>query len=254
MRTVFVLTLLTAILCTSPALARNVLIVANSDFAPYSMEQNGIPAGIDVDVIQKAAAHSGINIDVIFRPWDEMEAMVVNGECDGAISFFQTPDREKKFIFMKKAPIHFSDYVLFTKVGDKFSFRSYDDLADRIIGRVKQTDLGTEFKSAMESGVVQVKEYPDQAAAIRGLVLGEIDAFAGNIDVTYYRLKDMGMTSSIVYLPKKIISKKPAYLVMSRSSNIENKEQIFRQLETSISRMWKDGSYNTIARKYLLRF
>lgn len=254
MRTVFILTLLTAILCATPALARNAIIVTNTDFAPYSMEQNGFPSGIDVDVIKKAAAISGIDVDVIFRPWDEMETMVANGECDGAISFFQTPEREKKFIFMKKAPVHFSDYVLFTKVGDKFSFRSYEDLADRIIGRVKDTDLGTEFRAAHESGIVQVKEYPDQAAAIRGLILGEIDAFAGNIDVTYYRLKDMGMTSSIVYLPKKIISKKPAYLVMSRTSTLENKEQIFRQLETAISRMWKDGSYNTIARKYLLRF
>lgn len=237
-----------------PALAQKPLFVSNIDFAPYSMISQGAPAGIDVDVLAEAAKRAGIDMEVRFEPWDKLVDMVKKGECDGAFSFFHTAQREQYALFMDGVALHYSDYVLFTKVGDKFSFRTYDDLDGKIIGRVVSTDLGDEFKASADKGGMEVKEYPDIASALRGLIMGEIDAYAGNIDVTYHRLKSMGMTSSIVYLPKKLVAQKPAYFVLSRASKLENKEDIGQRLERALDRMRKDGTYNKIARRYLLRF
>jgi len=121
---------------------QNLLFVADADFAPYSMLTEGLPAGIDVDVLTEAAQRAGLVIDIQFKPWDELIEMVKKGECDGAFGLFRNPDREKYAMFMEAAPIHYSDYVLFTKVGSKFSFRTYDDLHGKTIGRIAGVTLG----------------------------------------------------------------------------------------------------------------
>ncbi|MDC0335269.1 transporter substrate-binding domain-containing protein [Pseudodesulfovibrio sp.] len=254
MRSIFFALILTIATLASPAQAQNPLFVADIDFAPYSMISEGKPAGIDVDVLTEAARRSNLNLDIQFKQLDKLIEMVKTGQCDGAFSLFRSPEREKYAMFMEAVPVHYSDYVLFTKVGDKFSFSSYADLTGKIIGKVDGVSLGEEFDAAKGKGTVEVKLYPDPAAALKGLLMGEIDAYAGNIDVTYHRLKTMGMTSSIVYLPKKIVSQKPAYLVMSRASKLENKELILQKLERALDLMRKDGTYGKIARRYLLRY
>ncbi|MBI9078850.1 MAG: amino acid ABC transporter substrate-binding protein [Pseudodesulfovibrio sp.] len=233
---------------------QNLLFVADVDFAPYSMITEGKPAGIDVEVLSEAARRAGLTVDIEFKSWDELVEMIRKGDCDGAVGLFKNPEREKYAMFMDATPIHFSDYVLFTKVGSNFSFRTYADLQGKTIGRVSGITLGSEFENALAKGTMQVREYADLASAIKGLLVNEIDAYAGNIDVTYYRLKSMGMTSSIIYLPKKIVTDLPAYLVMSRASKTEDRDRVMQGLERALDQMRKDGTYNKIARRYLFRF
>lgn len=254
MRSLIISLSLVLTLLAGPSIAADPVIVTNVDFAPYSMITQGAPAGIDVDVLAEAARRAGITLDVQFKPWDEAIEMVKKGDVDGAFSLFHTPEREQFAMFMDAVPIHYSDYVLFTTVGNKFAFNTYADLSGKIIGRVAGTDLGPDFSAAHQKKDITVKEYPALSEALRGLIQGEIDAYAGNIDVTYYRLKSMGMTSSIVYLPKKLVEQKPAYLVMSRASKFEDKDGLIHSLERTLDLMRKDGTYNKLARKYLLRY
>jgi len=246
-----------AILATVPtvfAAERPIVFVADVDFAPYSMLIDGRPAGIDVDVLTEAARRAELEVDIRFRQWDRLIEMVEKGECDGALSLFKSGERERHVMFMEAKPIHLSDYVLFTRVGAKFAFNSYADLKGRRIGKIAGIELGTEFDAAASSGGMLVQEYQDITDAMRGLINADIDAFAGNIDVTYWRLKEMGMTSSIVYLPRKVVEGKPSYLVLSRASDIKEKAMIIQKLEFALDTMRKDGTYNTIAKRYLFRF
>lgn len=236
------------------AAERPLVFVADVDFAPYSMLIDGRPAGIDVEVLTEAARRAGLKVDIQFRQWDRLVKMVEKGECDGALSLFKNSDRERYAMFMEGKPIHYSDYVLFTRVGAKFPFGSYADLKGKKIGKIAGIELGAEFDKAASSGGMIVQEYQDITDAMRGLVTADIDAFAGNIDVTYWRLKEMGMTSSIVYLPQKLVEGKPSYLVISRASNIAEKAMIIQKLEFALDTMRKDGTYNAIAKRYLFRF
>ncbi|OIQ49787.1 putative ABC transporter arginine-binding protein 2 precursor [Pseudodesulfovibrio hydrargyri] len=229
-------------------------LLADRDFAPYSMVIDGVPSGIDVDVFTEAARRAGLEIEIQARPLETVLERVQNGRCDGALALFRSPGRERYALFMEATPIHYSDYVLFTKVGAKFPFNSYQDLAGKVIGLAAGLDLGPEFAAARAKGDMLVKEYPDQRAILAGLLGGEIDAFAGNIDVTYYRLKAMGLTSSVVYLNRKLLTGKPSYAVLSRAAKRQDKEEIIQALEKALDQMAKDGTYNAIARRYLLRF
>ena len=228
--------------------------VAEADFAPYSMQGEAGPTGIDVEVLTEAARRAGIELEIQIQPLETLLKMVLSGTCDGAAALFRTPDREKFALYMEGVPVHYSDYVLFTKVGAKFRFDSYDDLSGKVIGYVAGLDLGPDFAAARAKGDMLVKEYPDLRGVVAGLLGGELDAFAGDIDVTYNRLKTMGLSNSIVYLPRKILTGKPAYAVFSRASALPDKDFVIQKLEKALDRMVKDGTYNTIARRYLLRF
>ncbi|QJB56074.1 transporter substrate-binding domain-containing protein [Pseudodesulfovibrio sp. zrk46] len=254
MRTTLLALVLTLAVLVAPAAAKNPLFVSNRDFAPYSMIIEGQPAGIDVEVMNEAAKRAGITYDLELLPFEEMITMVKKGTCDGAYALFHSPERERMAMFMDAVPVHYSDYVLFTKNGSDLVFTGYGDLKGRVIGRVEGTDLGKEFNEALAAKTFQVKEYPDLATGLRGLLTGEIDAYAGNIDVTYHSLKRMGMTSSIVYLPKKVLSLKPSYFIMSRTSDFPEKELLIQKLERALDQMRKDGTYNKIARRYLFRY
>lgn len=254
MRIFFAAVLTAMTILAGTASAQSLLFLTDRDFAPYSMISQGKPAGIDVDVFREAAKRAGLAVDIQFKPWDELIRMVENGECDGAFSFFRTPEREESAIFADSVPIHYSDYVLFTRVSDTFSFKTYDDLSGKVIGTKRGINLGKEFADARDSGIMTMKEYDDLSAALKGLIMGEIDAYAGNIDVTNYRLKTMGMTSSIIYLPKKIVEQRPAYMVLSRASKMAEKELVIQKLEVALDRMRRDGTYNSLARHYLIRF
>ncbi|MEF2231466.1 MAG: transporter substrate-binding domain-containing protein [Pseudodesulfovibrio sp.] len=254
MRTLLLTALLSLTLLAGPARARAVKFVSDLDFAPYSMLIDGKPAGIDVEVLQAAADKAGITLEIELKPWEQLMKMVAAGTCDGAFALFRSPEREKIALFMEAMPVHVSDYVLFTLVGDTFPFGSYDDLAGKTVGKVRGISLGDEFDQAAAAGKVAVREYPDLSSGLRGLLQGEVNAYAGNIDVTYYRLKAMGMTSSITYLTRKLAERQPAYLVMSRASDLEEKEEILQRLGIALDTMHKDGSYNRIAKRYLFRF
>jgi len=255
MRTTVFAFVLALFLLTAPAQAQQPpLFVADQDFAPYSMQVDGRPAGIDVEVLTEAGRRAGVAFNIELKPASQVISMLENGQCTAAFGLFRTPERERIGMYMDSVPVHTSDYVLFTKVGSRLDFDGYEGLTGKVIGRLANTDLGEEFNKMADAKIFDVKDYTDQAAIITGLLNGEIDAFAGNIDVTYTRLKTMGMTSSIVYLPRKILEGKPAYLVFSRASSQTGKDVMLQKIERALDMMIKDGTYNKIARRYLLRF
>ncbi|WP_285907532.1 substrate-binding periplasmic protein [Pseudodesulfovibrio pelocollis] len=251
----FLAALVLAVTLLAPAAhAEPLVFVGDIDFAPYSMLTGGRPAGIDVDVLTEAARRADIEITIRLRPWDEVVRMLEAGECAGAFALFRGEGRSRYARFLDAVPIHTSDFVLFTMVGSRFTFRSLDDLAARTVARVSGVSLGDELDAAVTAGTVTVRDFPDQASALAALIAGDVDAYAGNIDVTYYRLKDMGMTSSIVYLPRKLVSQKPAYVALSRAAVVPEMEEVVQRLELAMAQMRRDGTYRTIAHRYLLRF
>jgi len=225
--------------------------VSDSNFAPYSMLQDGKPAGIDVEVFQEAARRAGIPYALQLVAWEEVVRKVKSGEAHGGFSFFRTPEREEYALFVEEAVVHYSDYVMFTRNGHTFPFREWSDLDGKRIG----VNKGFSFSEAFGAGGdVVLKEFDSEAESIAALLKGRVDGFVGQLDTTYYQLGRMGMSSTVIYLPKVVMKDRPAYMVMARNSELKKKEQIARRLGLALRSMYRDGTYNRIARRYLFRF
>ncbi|WP_147819572.1 substrate-binding periplasmic protein [Salidesulfovibrio onnuriiensis] len=254
MRTKLILALLFVFLCCGGAQAEKLKFVADNNFAPYSMSQDGKAAGIDVELFQEAARRADIAYELELMPWEQVVQRVRTGACDGAFSFFRTPEREAYAVFAEEAVVHFSDYVLFTRNGHSFEFRTWDDLDGKRIGVNKGFRFSEEFDDNVAKGDIVRVEFDSEAKSIAALLKGQVDAFIGQLDTTYYQLDRMGMASTVIYLPTLVKKDRPAYMVISKNADLQNKEQIARRLGIALRSMYRDGTYSKIARRYLLRF
>lgn len=249
------LIVLTLLLGTGSALAAGQLrILSDRDFAPYSMMQNGKPAGIDVEVFAEACKRAGVDYSLQLVEWEDLVQQLKTGRCHGAFSLFRTPERESNVLFVDLAVMHYSDYGLFTRVGSGLTFDSWDDLQGKRIGSIGGFAMSDEFQQAQEKGVFAGRNYLDEASCVGGLLKGEIDGFVGQLDTTHYQLNRMGMTNTVVYLPRLVRSRRPAYIGFSRAALEKGLEGMAERLGKALQSMYRDGTYNTIARRYLFRF
>ncbi len=236
------------------ALAAPLSFLSDRDFAPYSMMQDGKPAGIDVEVFSEACKRAGVEYSLELVPWDELLRRFKRGECQGAFSLFRTPEWEACAWFVDQAAMHYSDYALFTRVGSDLVFRSWEDLQGKRIGAAGGFALSEDFHDAWKKGIFTGRPYKGEAACVGALLKGEIDAFAGQVDSTHYHLSRMGMTSTVVSLPKMLRLQRPAHIAFSRAAKVKGMESIANRLGDALLSMYRDGTYNTIARRYLFRF
>lgn len=228
--------------------------VANDNFAPYSMFESGKPIGMDVELFQEAARRAGIQYTLELLPWSEVMAQVRSGRCDGAFSLFRSAEREEFALYVEEAVIHYSDYVLFVRNGRNITFQNWDDLKGKRVGVKQGFQFSDEFDGHVDRGDIEKTEFPGESENIGALLKGSIDAFVGQLDTAYYQLDRMGMSSTIIYLPKVVSKDRPAYIALSRNSPLKHKEQIGQRLGIALRSMYRDGTYNKIARRYLFRF
>lgn len=249
------LIVLTLLLGTGSALASEQLkVLSDRDFAPYSMIQNGKPSGIDVEVFAEACKRAGVDYSLQLVEWEDLVKRLHTGQCHAAFSLFRTPEREKDVLFVDRAVMHYSDYGLFTRVGSGLAFDSWDDLRGKRIGSIGGFAMSDGFQQAAKNGIFTSRAYVDEASCVGGLLKGEIDGFVGQLDTTHYQLNRMGMTNTVVYLPKLVRSRRPAYIGFSRAALSERLEGVAARLGKALQSMYRDGTYNSIARRYLFRF
>lgn len=250
----FAISLLFVLSLAAWAGAQPLTFVGDSGFAPYSMLQGGKAVGIDVEVFQEAARRAGIDCAVELVPWEQVVQRIKSGKSHGGFSFFRSPAREEYALYVDQAPVHTSDYVMFTRNGHTFDFRDWQDLRGKRIGVNKGFRFSEAFDAQVAQGVIEQVEFDSESQNIAALLKGRVDAFIGQLDTTYYQLERMGMSSTIVYLPKVVMKDRPAYLVFSKNSGLKNTEQLARRFGMALRTMYRDGTYNKIARRYLFRF
>lgn len=239
---------------TGTAFAKPLVVLTETDFAPYSMVREGKPAGIDVDVFAEAANRVGIEYELEVVPWVTLLSRLQKGECDMAFSLFYVPERTTYASFVKAAPIHKSDYGLFTLVSRNIQRVDVRDLEHMTIGRPEEFSIGERFDDAEKAGKLKTISIPGEAEMVARLLSGKLDAFVGQIDVVQYVLKRMGMQSTVVQVDPTLEKERPAYLVVSNSVPDRERENLVSRFNKALTAIVQDGTYSKIARRYLLRF
>ena len=85
---------------------------------------------------------------------------------------------------------------------------------------------------------------------ISKLLKNRIDAVPLNTINTLYEEKKRGTLAQLSYLPKPLKSK-PYYNVFTRASNHPDKKRVMEEYDKIIKEMKKDGTIQSIFKKYL---
>jgi len=114
------------LICLGWAQARPLQIVAE-EYAPTTIEENGVPVGIDVDVAKEVFSRLGVEIEIRLVPWERAYAMLRTGEADVGLHVSYSEERSH-FLMWPKTAVWQADFVFFTNEATKaaYDFKDYE--------------------------------------------------------------------------------------------------------------------------------
>lgn len=228
---------------------QKLLFVTVNNFPPYAWQENGKPTGIDIEIIQALAKHTGKSISIEQMPAKRVILMIQNGSADGGFAAFKNPSRLKMAHFIDP-PIHLSTYQIFVRTGEDFSFNKIQDLSGKVIGKNRGFHISEEFSKASKDKLFEIVEVSAMKQNISMLEKGRLDAFIGNQHEVSYMLKQLGLLEKIVPLSNPIRTPQSAHLMISRSAKITDKEKTIKQLSNALQKMKENGTFDSIYEKY----
>jgi len=229
------------------AQARDLIVIANPQ-APHKYLENGIPQGIDIEVLDTVFDRLGISYKVEFIESDSrilQEAR--NGSADMLLVFSRNAEREEYLVYPEESYVDIN-WNLFVRAEDKdrIKFETFADLEGLLIGITRDISYTDAFLNAGLNFDV---------AATNDLQIGKLlahrfDAVPLNTMSTLYELKQTGQLDEVFYLPKPLKSK-PYYNVFTKASSFPGIKDLPARYDAVVRELKADGTIARIMRKYI---
>ena len=224
---------------------QNVIILGSVDnFPPFAYNADGKLTGVDIDVVNEMAKRIGINVRIKIFPWARLMDSVQKGSIDGGFAAFETEARKNFCLYTE--PLHYEEYYLFVKKGNEFSYSGISDLYGKKVGKDRGVFVNEEFEHAAKKGKFILEEINDMSMLnIKKLNIGRLDAAIGDLGAMLYYAKLSGVEKNIIPL-SPINEKTAAYLVLSKNSQLKNKTEMQKKMQSALKEIREDGTWQKI--------
>jgi len=229
------------------AQARDLIVIANPQ-APLKFEEDGVPRGIDIEVIDAVFNRLGIPYQVEFIESDaRIQQEARNGTADMLLVFSKNAEREQYLVYPNESYVDIS-WNLFVRAEDKgrIKYESLEDLQGLLIGITRDISYTDEFLNSGLTFDVAAKN----DLQIGKLLAGRFDAVPLNTISTLYELKEKGQLDKVYYLPKPLKSK-PYYNVFTKASSYPGIEDLPSKYDAVVKELKADGTIDGIIAKYI---
>ncbi len=235
----------------SMAESRPIKFVTLMDFKPFAWCESGVPMGIDVKIVEELLKRTQHQYTIECVPWKRALSSIKSGKADGLFSAYRTDERDKFATFLKY-PTHMSIFSVFVRKGESFTFNKLEDLHDKKIGITAGYSINPEFDEAHKNNLLAIHESQTTVSGINMLLKGRIDTYINGKHAGLFTARNMGITNMIEPLEKPVHPPRPAYLMFSKSSTLENKDTLISQLNHSLKEMWANGEIDAIIDHFTL--
>jgi PAS domain S-box-containing protein len=122
---------------------RRIIVGGDRSFPPFEyLDEDGRPAGYNVDLTRTIARELGLDVEFRMETWSEVVTAFENGEIDILQGMFYTPQRDLKFDFSQ--PHVANHYIAVTRAGGQAPPGTLDALRGRRLV-VERGDVAEEF-------------------------------------------------------------------------------------------------------------
>ena len=172
-----------------------IVIGGDHEYPPFEyLNENGRPAGYNVDLTRAIAREMGLDIEIRLGPWAEILQDVKEGRIDLVQGMFYLPGRDLKFDFTQPHTVH--HYVSVMRRGEGDPPTTLADLAGKRIV-VQRRDAAHDF--LVEKGLVdQISLVETQADALRELSEGKHDCALAVRISSLYLIKEEGWKNLVL--------------------------------------------------------
>lgn len=241
------LTCVTVLAALRPAstAAETWVMGAMEDFAPFNYMDNGTFTGIDVQIMDEAAALIGVTLDHHPVPWKRMLLDFEGGKFDGVFQLTPTTARFEKWHLA--GPLRTTRSVYVTRADSPLQdIRSPADLEGLVVGLV----AGFTYEESFDSDPAIRREMSqDDFNNIRKLLLGRSDVIVGGYATLAYTARQLNAWDKLRVLPSPMVEL-GRFAAFPRTPEGAEKAQ---RLQQALDQMQANGRIQEIMRTALNR-
>lgn len=222
--------------------AGKIIVGIEGTYPPFTYhEEDGSPAGIDVELAQKIAEKLGVEVEFVDGAWDSLLIGIDSGRFDTVINCVGiTDERKEKYDFSD--PYYYEAWQIVTRSDDD-SINSEEDLKGKTIA----TNITSAHASWYQERGVEIAGIDTGDEAIEMLLSGRVDFIDCPVPVmnTYYEahpdVQDKLKVSFVVKggeIPKGIPVRK-------------GETRLLEEINKALSELRADGTLKELSEKYL---
>lgn len=219
------------------------LVVGSDSYPPFiSTDQNGEPAGIDVDILTEALKRIGYRPRFVMIDWEKKADLLASGDIDIVMGCFTMTGREDDYRWA--GPYLRSRQVV--AVDPASDIYSLADLAGKVVAVQSTTKPETILLDRLNKDVPQVKSvfsFADRAYINPALVKGYVDAIAAHEASIMTYEKDYGVEYRILDEPLLDVGLGAAF-------DKNDTRGIDTKLKAAFDEMHEDGTMEQILSRY----
>ena len=161
------------------------------DYAPFSFADGGQLRGLSVDIMDRLADITGLQVIPVPAQWQELTAMLKRGDIDVLANMSYRPERESLARFTE--PYHNIPNVVFT-LDETLAYERLEDLADQRVA----LGTGIYYEATVRDrlGDDHVIAYTAQQDMFRALSKGKVDAVLTALHSGNYWIRELGISGA----------------------------------------------------------
>jgi polar amino acid transport system substrate-binding protein len=226
----------------APAHARK-LVLAATEYPPY-YGQNLDRGGPVVELTAAALRAGGHEVEVQFMPWVRALKSGEQGQVDGLIGVWHSPEREASF--------HYSDPVVSNRIvlcrlagALPERFTGFDALRPYTIGVVR----GYADPPGLSAAGVKTEAVTHDLQNLRKLVAGRIDLVLIDSRVATHLIdRHLPQSAARIRCLQPPVQEHPQYLVVSR--RVPDGAAIIADFNRRLQQLRRSGEFGAIARRW----
>jgi polar amino acid transport system substrate-binding protein len=152
------------------------LRLVTGELPPYATEERP-DQGIALDIVRRAFAYGGYEVNYTFKPWMRSLEEAREGKWDGTAHWGRNPTRDVGFLVSDN--ILTEQWVFIYRQGTAgtpaFDWKRFSDLKNLRIGAVQFNTYTPEFWALQKAGTLKVEFAADDLSNLRRLVAGRLD-------------------------------------------------------------------------------
>lgn len=212
------------------------------DFPPYVNQQQ--PPGVITKLIKKAFADQGINTNIEYKPWSEVETMIDN---DNKLSFMwsRTVQRTQKWIYSD--PVYANRQILVVKKQSGVFWRRLDQLRQYNLGVTAHHNYGENFEQYRQ--YLNLTDSASDFLSLKKLVRGKVDAviveeLEGRHLISFFPEK---VKQQLEVLDHKALDISNSYLVCSK--NYAKCSHFIQSFNRGLKQLKSTSQYKTLLKE-----
>jgi polar amino acid transport system substrate-binding protein len=186
-----------------PAPADDALRFVTLEFAPFIYGEDRQVAGPGRDVIAAVCAQAKVECSFDIYPWRRAQELMKTGAADGMMVIGRNAAREEWLDF--SPPLFRTEYGFFVRADDPLEFSDPAQIAGYRVGVFAPSNTATKLEAIrygmVERGIapIEIDSRPDDAAGLRKLAAGRLDAVFSNRDRGWHIVAAEGLEGKVRY-------------------------------------------------------